>query len=111
MIDFDDIKLAAERLAGVVRPTTVVPLSAVSRIVDRSILAKPEHLQKTGSFKIRGAYNRIAVMAEGGSAQAVVAASAGNHGQCVALAAVSYTHLVSGPMLPSASTHSSAYSR
>ena len=99
MIDFDDIKLAAERLAGVVRPTTVVPLSAVSRIVDRSILAKPEHLQKTGSFKIRGAYNRIAVMAEGGSAQAVVAASAGNHGQCVALAA-SLTGLAATVFMP-----------
>ncbi|HKH88318.1 MAG TPA: pyridoxal-phosphate dependent enzyme, partial [Acidimicrobiales bacterium] len=87
MIDFDDIKLAAERLTGVIRATPVVPSSALSRIAGRTILAKPEHLQRTGSFKIRGAYNRIAVIAAGGSAPAVVAASAGNHGQGVALAA------------------------
>ena len=87
MIDFDDIKLAAERLTGVIRVTPVVPSSTLSRIAGRTILAKPEHLQRTGSFKIRGAYNRIAVIAAGGSAPAVVAASAGNHGQGVALAA------------------------
>jgi len=87
VIDFDDIKLAAERLTGVIRATPVVPSSALSRIAGRTILAKPEHLQRTGSFKIRGAYNRIAVIAAGGSAPAVVAASAGNHGQGVALAA------------------------
>ena len=87
MIDFDDIKRAEERLAGVIRATPVVPLSALSRIANRTILAKPEHLQRTGSFKFRGAYNRVAGIAEGGSAQAVVAASAGNHAQGVALAA------------------------
>jgi threonine dehydratase len=87
VIDFDDIKLAAERLTGVIRVTPVVPSSTLSRIAGRTILAKPEHLQRTGSFKIRGAYNRIAVIAAGGSAPAVVAASAGNHGQGVALAA------------------------
>ena len=87
MIDFDDIKLAAERLTGVIRVTPVVPSSTLSRIAGRTILAKPEHLQRTGSFKIRGAYNRIAVIAAGGSAPGVVAASAGNHGQGVALAA------------------------
>jgi threonine dehydratase len=87
MIGFDDIKAAADRLTGVIRATPVVPSPTLSRIAGRTILAKPEHLQRTGSFKIRGAYNRIAAIAANGSARAVVAASAGNHGQGVALAA------------------------
>jgi threonine dehydratase len=87
VIGFDDITLAANRLVGITRATPVTLSSSLSTIAGRSVLTKPEHLQRTGSFKIRGAYNRIAVIAESGSRSAVVAASAGNHAQGVALAA------------------------
>jgi threonine dehydratase len=78
------VEEAAARLRGVVRATPVVDADAIGRSLGRSVLLKPEHLQRTGSFKIRGAYNRIAQLDEG---VAVVAASAGNHAQGVALAA------------------------
>src|SRR5439155_72129 len=57
---------------------------ALSRVAGRDILLKPEHRKRTGSYKIRGAYNRISRLDPGGE---VVAASAGNHAQGVALAA------------------------
>ena len=99
MITVEDIEQAARRLNGVIRPTRVEHSTALSRVIGRPIYVKPEHLQRTGSFKIRGAYNRISVLAETGSAQAVVAASAGNHAQGVALAA-SLTHLESTIFMP-----------
>ncbi|MGH9286645.1 MAG: pyridoxal-phosphate dependent enzyme, partial [Acidimicrobiales bacterium] len=84
MITLDDVRQAAERVAPVLRPTPVEPSETFSRLVGRPVLLKPEHLQRTGSFKIRGAYNRVSRVAAGGE---VVAASAGNHAQGVALAA------------------------
>lgn len=99
MISLDDIEQAARRLGGVIRPTRVEHSTALSRVIGRPIHVKPEHLQRTGSFKIRGAYNRISVLAEAGSAREVVAASAGNHAQGVALAA-SLTHLESTIFMP-----------
>jgi threonine dehydratase len=71
-------------LAGVIRPTPVVRADSLSRLAGRPVLLKPEYQQRTGSYKIRGAYNRISRLAPG---QTVVAASAGNHAQGVALAA------------------------
>src|SRR6266508_6991218 len=59
----------------------------LSRRVGRPVHLKAENLQRTGSFKIRGAYNRIATLDEDERAAGVVAASAGNHGQAVAWAA------------------------
>jgi threonine dehydratase len=99
MITVEDVVQAARRLNGVIRPTRVEQSTALSRVIGRPIYVKPEHLQRTGSFKIRGAYNRISVLAETGSAGAVVAASAGNHAQGVALAA-SLTHLESTIFMP-----------
>lgn len=66
------------------RPTPVVHPHSLSRLAGRRLLLKPEHLQRTGSFKIRGAYNFVSRLPPG---VAVVAASAGNHAQGVALAA------------------------
>jgi threonine dehydratase len=68
----------------VIRPTPVEHSDALSRLVGRTVLLKPEYRQRTGSFKIRGAYNFVSRLAPGGE---VVAASAGNHAQGVALAA------------------------
>jgi threonine dehydratase len=82
-----DIETAAARLAGVARETPVYPTETFSRLAGRPVLLKAENLQRTGSFKIRGAYNTIATLGEKERAAGVVAASAGNHGQAVAWAA------------------------
>lgn len=86
MIQLADIEAAREGLVGVIRPTPAVGSVTLSTLVGRPVLVKPEHLQRTGSFKIRGAYTKVAALAAEGC-RAVVAASAGNHGQGVALAA------------------------
>ncbi len=82
-----DISAARERLAGVARETPVHLTETFSRLTGRQVLLKAENLQRTGSFKIRGAYNTIATLGEAERAAGVVAASAGNHGQAVAWAA------------------------
>lgn len=78
-----DVEAAATRLAGVVRPTRTRRAEALARALGTDVWIKPEHVQRAGSFKIRGAYNRISQLPVG---VAVVAASAGNHAQGVALA-------------------------
>ncbi len=82
-----DIEAARERLRGVARETPVYPSETFSRLSGRPVLLKAENLQRTGSFKVRGAYNTIAQLGETERAAGVVAASAGNHGQAVAWAA------------------------
>lgn len=82
-----DVEAARERLAGIARETPVYPSETFSRLTGRQVLLKAENLQRTGSFKIRGAYNTIASLGERERAAGVVAASAGNHGQAVAWAA------------------------
>jgi threonine dehydratase len=89
LVSLDEVSEAAARLAGVIRTTPVTRADAIGRVVGRELLLKPEQLQRTGSFKIRGAYNRIAQVADG---VPVVAASAGNHAQGVALAAALTGH-------------------
>lgn len=87
------IEDAARRLHGVVRPTPARPAHAVAAAVGRAVVLKPEHLQRTGSFKVRGAMNRLMRLREDHPDDdlVVVAASAGNHAQGVALAA-SHVH-------------------
>jgi len=82
-----DIQAARERLSGVARETPLYPTETFSRLSGRSVFLKAENLQRTGSFKIRGAYNTIATLGEAERQAGVVAASAGNHGQAVAWAA------------------------
>src|SRR6188474_2372337 len=84
---FADIEAARARLAGVARETPLYPSETFSRLAGRRVLLKAENLQRTGSFKIRGAYNTIAMLAPAERQAGVVAASAGNHGQAVAWAA------------------------
>jgi threonine dehydratase len=84
VITLADVRSARERVAAVVRPTPVEASSTLSKLAGRPVLFKPEHLQRTGSYKIRGAYNFISRLPTGGE---VVAGSAGNHAQGVALAA------------------------
>jgi threonine dehydratase len=82
-----DIDEAAQRLVGVARVTPVYGSETFSRLAGRQIHLKAENLQRTGSFKIRGAVNKIALLAPAEREAGVVAASAGNHGQAVAWAA------------------------
>ena len=82
-----DIEAARERLRGVARETPLYPSETFSRLTGRQVLLKAENLQRTGSFKIRGAYNTIAMLGAKEREAGVVAASAGNHGQAVAWAA------------------------
>jgi threonine dehydratase len=81
------IAAAAETIRGRVRETPVLTAGEISRRVGATVTLKAENLQRTGSFKIRGALNRIATLGEAELAAGVVAASAGNHAQAVALAA------------------------
>jgi len=82
-----EIQEARARLEGVARVTPVYGTETLSRIIGREVALKAENLQRTGSFKIRGAVNKIATLSDAEKRAGVVAASAGNHGQAVAWAA------------------------
>jgi threonine dehydratase len=82
-----EIERARERLDGVARVTPVFPSETLSRLAGRPVRLKAENLQRTGSFKIRGAYVKLSSLESERLAAGVVAASAGNHGQAVAWAA------------------------
>ena len=82
-----EIRAARELLAGVVAMTPVAGSRALTELCGGSVWLKCENLQRTGSFKIRGAYTRISRLEPEQRALGVVAASAGNHAQGVALAA------------------------
>jgi threonine dehydratase len=82
-----EIQAARRRLEGVARATPVISSETLGRLAGGPVWLKAENLQRTGSFKIRGAYNRIANLTDVERAAGVVTASAGNHGQAVAWAA------------------------
>jgi threonine dehydratase len=87
LVTLADVRAARELLEGVSRTTPMEGMRALSERAGGPVVLKCENLQRTGSFKIRGAYVRIARLSEQERAQGVVAASAGNHAQGVALAA------------------------
>jgi threonine dehydratase len=87
LVSVEDIRAAAQRLAGIVHETPLETSRAVSERVGATTLLKYEHFQRTGSFKLRGAYNRICQLKERVRSRGVVCASAGNHAQGVALSA------------------------
>ncbi len=80
------IERAHRRLKGVVHETPIVYSTSFSRMFGVEVYLKLENLQKTGSFKVRGAYNRISSLTAEEKARGVVAASSGNHAQGVAWA-------------------------
>lgn len=86
MIGPADVKAAAALLAGVATRTPVQRSRVLSELVGTDVWLKCENLQRAGSFKIRGAYTRISRLSDEDKARGVVAASAGNHAQGVALA-------------------------
>ena len=87
LVSVDDVKAAADLLDGVAIRTPVEESRWLSGTVGGRVAVKCENLQRTGSFKIRGAYVRIARLTDEERRNGVVAASAGNHAQGVALAA------------------------
>ena len=88
-IKLKDIEAAQARIAGVALHTPLVYSHTLSRVSGRRVFLKLENLQTTGSFKLRGALNRLKLLKERGEGDRVAAASAGNHGQGVAFAAAS----------------------
>ena len=83
-----DIELAASRLHNVIHETPVTTSRTFSELSGAELFLKCENLQKTGSFKVRGAYNKIAALAqEQEKLPMLIASSAGNHAQGVAYAA------------------------
>jgi threonine dehydratase len=86
-VSFEDVLAARELLEGVVRPTPLEYSRALSDRAGVEVFLKCENLQRAGSFKIRGAYTRMSRLSDEEKARGVVAASAGNHAQGVALAA------------------------
>ena len=87
MINLQQIQQAQERIKGVVAHTPLAYAPYLSEMAHANVYLKKENLQITGAFKIRGAYNKIASLSEAQRQAGVVAASAGNHAQGVALSA------------------------
>ena len=87
MITLNDIKEAKKRLTGTVLTTPLVKAPILSKELNTQVYLKEDNLQLTGSFKIRGAFNRLASMDEKTRGKGVVAASAGNHAQGLAYTA------------------------
>lgn len=87
MITLDDVRAAAARLRGRIHRTPVVTCRSFDEAAGHRVFFKCENLQRAGSFKIRGALNKLLVLPETERARGVVAFSSGNHAQGVALAA------------------------
>jgi threonine dehydratase len=83
----DDVVAARELLSDVISPTPLLYSRVLSEQTGGPVYLKCENLQRTGSFKVRGAYVRIARLSDAERARGVIAASAGNHAQGVAFAA------------------------
>ena len=83
----ENVRKAAANLDGVLRKTELIYSEFFSKETGNRIYIKPENLQRTGSFKIRGAYNKVANLSEEERAKGIIASSAGTHAQGVALAA------------------------
>ncbi|HEY4700664.1 MAG TPA: threonine/serine dehydratase, partial [Streptosporangiaceae bacterium] len=86
-VQADDVVAARELLRDIISPTPVLRSRVLSELIGGPVFLKCENLQRTGSFKVRGAYLRIARLTDEERARGVVAASAGNHAQGVAYAA------------------------
>jgi threonine dehydratase len=86
-VGLDDIRAARERLSGVIRDLPPLRARWLEDLVGGEVFLITENLQRAGSFKVRGAFHRIAQLSEDDLRAGVVAASAGNHAQGVAYAA------------------------
>lgn len=82
-----EFRQARDRVSGVIHATPMEDSASLSEVLGSTVYLKCENLQRTGSYKIRGAYNRLSRLTDAEKARGVVAASAGNHAQGVAFAA------------------------
>ena len=87
MLTLKEFKEARGVLSGVIRNTSLVYSPAFSKATGNQIYIKPENMQVTGAYKIRGAYYKISTLSDEEKARGLVTASAGNHAQGVAYAA------------------------
>jgi len=87
MVSFPDVQTAVQRLQDLAVATPLLSNATLDGTTDRRIYLKPEMLQRSGSFKFRGAYNRLAALGEAERRAGVIAWSSGNHAQGVAAAA------------------------
>lgn len=87
LVDLEDVRAAASRIEGVLVPTPLLPAPGLSEETGAEVRLKLESLQRTGSFKPRGAYNFISRLDEDALERGVITYSSGNHGQAVAFAA------------------------
>lgn len=86
-VTLDDVRGAAQRLAGRAHRTPILRCETLDRLAGRRLVLKCENLQKVGAFKFRGAWNAVAQLADEAAARGVVTHSSGNHAQALALAA------------------------
>ncbi|MFT7476404.1 MAG: threonine dehydratase [Verrucomicrobiales bacterium] len=86
-IEIADVEAAAVRIAPFARRTPIIESTLLSSIVDAQVFCKAESLQRTGSFKFRGATNAIAALTDDERATGVITYSSGNHGQAISRAA------------------------
>lgn len=86
LVGLTEIESAARRLAGVAIPTPLLPADFISEAVGARVRLKCENLQRTGSFKIRGAHNFVSQLSDDQVASGIITYSSGNHAQAVALA-------------------------
>ena len=86
-VNLNDIKTAADRLAPYIKHTPILRAEKLDEELRCEVYFKPECLQKTGSFKIRGATNKILSMTDAEREKGIIASSSGNHAQGVAFAA------------------------
>ncbi len=89
LVTLEVIRAAADAIAGVAVRTPLLPADDLSHRLGVPVFVKPENLQRIGAFKVRGAYNLVRQLVEGG-ARGVITFSSGNHGQAVAYAAARF---------------------
>jgi threonine dehydratase len=90
IFDFNDIRQARQNLRGIIRKTPFEKSDVLSDRTDMAVYLKAECLQHTGSFKLRGAYHKIASLGTQEKAKGIVTSSAGNHAQGVGFAATRF---------------------
>ncbi|HUB69925.1 MAG TPA: threonine/serine dehydratase [Acidimicrobiales bacterium] len=86
-LSLERVRAAAARLRGIAHRTALLTCSALDEQTGAKVFLKPEQFQRSGSFKFRGAYNRLSQLSSAQREAGVVAYSSGNHGAAVALAA------------------------
>ena len=92
MLTLESFKSARSVLQGVLRPTPLIHSPYLSKGCQNNVYLKPENMQATGAYKLRGAYYKISTLSQEEKDRGLVTASAGNHAQGVAYAAQAHHH-------------------